>query len=1083
MLFSDYSRVFSHVCVVISLTALLFSSSIYAQTTPFCGNEFLPLWDNTSGVTTDCFLNASEMEIEKYQPQPDDPVKKFRIKIWVMQFSKDNPLNFPETQESRDYMEAVIDIANSIYRDIRLPHLGSTTPIGYPNDPDGLTHISDARIEFVFDKNTDIEFIADPIGWSNDENWSDQYLGDNYGVGDCTFDMFILGDFPSVTGVGRQHYNLQYSWYRHVQELNPGGTLVGVQFYHAYNVLHEFGHTLGLNHSWEAQFSDIECPHCAGLGASGSCALTCTTAFCDPFEDAFCYSNNMSYASSAKRNFTPLQIGRMQQMTYRASHTRYWEHEYDPSKTITVSGQELWDLARLVEGDVIVEAGAELTISCKVLMPPGSRILVKKGGRLIVDDGHLTISSPVCGQYWDGIMVDGDPTQTQGSSKQGWVHLINESLVEYANTAVHVQGGGVLRMDNSTIKDCRYGVYFRPYEHPILPWFNSTNIANSTFRLTDNHTQDVQPFNSLYGVSGIEFENCTFTDDRTPSTAFPTPVGYFQSRAIRSLNANFTVSGASTFHNLWLGVEAGNSGSVRNFRIQDATFTDCFGGIVNRAVHSATITDNVFTMGLYDVTPVIYDEDTPPIEWDGFGISLQSASGCKIEGNSFTGFLPTGTNLRNTLGVYANDLGGAANFIAHNIYDDVTISNYAEGVNQSAIDERLGLRYNCEQNTGDLIGAAYDFYIKDGSSIALEQGALDEATGNVFRSDGFAPGRNFRNATDQDEVNYYYFNGVPAEYPQVVLNTDRIPTDNQNDCVRTDDGFSTPGEKETFAQAFEQSRAAFNASSGGGNFNAYIYYNDYQLRGQRLLRDAMSKGEEVSEAEIADYLLKLGDNAALYTLAGLYRENGDFVLADQVLSGIDLSTPAALAESSGMMQLRNLEENLQAGARNWLNLQAGEVAAVESLALGGAGMAKAQARQVLNQTYGYQYLKLPAIPGASSTALTLEETGFSDVEEHSSQDESNKAALTSAAVQLSVSPNPASGQVRFDLNWPTQNGSKFAVLRIVDVHGTEVYHTSVLVGQQQLYWHPSAALNGVFFVYLQVADELPQAPQRIVLIH
>ena len=66
-----------------------------------------------------------------------------------------------------------------------------------------------------------------------------------------------------------------------------------------------------------------------------------------------------------------------------------------------------------------------------------SRIIVRPGGKLIVDGGTLT--SACDGEMWEGIIVEGDVNQRQYASKQGSVLLTN-ATIENARTAIRTRG-------------------------------------------------------------------------------------------------------------------------------------------------------------------------------------------------------------------------------------------------------------------------------------------------------------------------------------------------------------------------------------------------------------------------------------------------------------------------------------------------------------------------------------------------------------------------------------------------------------------------------------------------------------------
>lgn len=85
-------------------------------------------------------------------------------------------------------------------------------------------------------------------------------------------------------------------------------------------------------------------------------------------------------------------------------------------------------------GQLVVESGAVATIHDTLKMGSAANILVRPGGRLVVDGGVLTASSDV--DLWEGIFVEGDRTQPQTSAQQGVVELRNGATIENVRTAI-----------------------------------------------------------------------------------------------------------------------------------------------------------------------------------------------------------------------------------------------------------------------------------------------------------------------------------------------------------------------------------------------------------------------------------------------------------------------------------------------------------------------------------------------------------------------------------------------------------------------------------------------------------------------
>jgi len=154
-------------------------------------------------------------------------------------------------------------------------------------------------------------------------------------------------------------------------------------------------------------------------------------------------------------NFGLVGAGRLN--SYRA--VRYASGDFDAITTNTT-----WSTPMYANGNITVEAGATLTIKTKVRFGSNAKITVKKGGKLVVDRGHLTSG---CAGYWQGIEVLGDPSVLQFPTLQGVIELKPFSIIENANNAITTgtngvgnQGGGRIEASLTTFRNNRRSVEF-----------------------------------------------------------------------------------------------------------------------------------------------------------------------------------------------------------------------------------------------------------------------------------------------------------------------------------------------------------------------------------------------------------------------------------------------------------------------------------------------------------------------------------------------------------------------------------------------------------------------------------------------
>ena len=89
---------------------------------------------------------------------------------------------------------------------------------------------------------------------------------------------------------------------------------------------------------------------------------------------------------------------------------------------------------------MIVDSGATLTVTCTLSFVPQARLIVRPGGKLVVDGGTLT--SACAGEMWQGIEVVGDRTKHQTAAHQGTVIFRNGATIENAHCAIKTGLGG-----------------------------------------------------------------------------------------------------------------------------------------------------------------------------------------------------------------------------------------------------------------------------------------------------------------------------------------------------------------------------------------------------------------------------------------------------------------------------------------------------------------------------------------------------------------------------------------------------------------------------------------------------------------
>lgn len=337
---------------------------------------------------------------------------------------------------------------------------------------------------------------------------------------------------------------------------------------------------------------------------------------------------------SRKRDwFSPLQFGHMRKLllgSFRSSHIKL---EYNPNKTITLNGgNHTWEYARISPGDIILKNGAVLTIKCKVIMAPGSKIVVESGTRLIVDGGYLTGAKGCDGDYWQGIIVEGQTGLSQQydfvnqTYHQGYLLMRNNAVIENAETAVQCQDpfnpnktGGIAIAVNSTFQNCKYRfLSIKDYQNYNLsnnqPIGNASYFSRCNFIIDQdymgNFVNNFQEMVYIRSVDGIDFHGCNFRNSLPESMMGTNTYADYRKIGIRSVNAGLEVKGAcnssslpcndwtmSEFSGFFRAIDTGIYGSARTFSVSRSKFGNNLVGIYAARVDNAYIVNNVFEVG------------------------------------------------------------------------------------------------------------------------------------------------------------------------------------------------------------------------------------------------------------------------------------------------------------------------------------------------------------------------------------------------------------------------------------------------------------------------------------------------------
>lgn len=373
-----------------------------------------------------------------------------------------------------------------------------------------------------------------------------------------------------------------------------------------------------------------------------------------------------------------------------------------------ITSNTTWSGDKFINDELIIEQGATLTITGTVRFSANSRVIVKQGGKLILDGGKLTNSNG-CDDFWQGIQVYGTTNKNQfpesNPTYQGLLIIKNGGIIENAHLAVsnwkvddYNSIGGVVQTNNAVFRNNRRDVAFMSYQNYNTNYTNKyrnlSKFTNTDFVTTNDFIEKglaIQTHVTMWQVDGITFTNCHFSNDITTNKNNSSA----PNRGIYSIDAGYSVlAGCSTtpplgqqcptanllkssFKGFSSAIEAAGAATTQTVTIQQANFIDNVWGITIDDFDNVSLNRNTMDVGDADYT----------LFWPiGAGIMVNNSTGYKIEENTvstnLTGGFRVGINVSNSgtddNRVYKNNLqalnnGVAGNGVNHN-------SNYQKGL-------------------------------------------------------------------------------------------------------------------------------------------------------------------------------------------------------------------------------------------------------------------------------------------------------------------------------------------------------------------------------------------------------------------
>lgn len=727
--------------------------SIYAQFT--CANDDIaPPSVNSIGAT--CAFSPY------YTPDDLTQTKNVRITLHVVQ-DDDGLNNFQDTPTERNWLiNDVVGNMNWIMRTLQPMNLPTTS-----------SYIQDSKIQYEVD---DIFFHQNTYLYNSQLGTNNGYAA---GIGNQLFDLYVTNNVDVINktnsihifmvggsggmacGFGCNSWTLMTNVYQQYQIGNfwdPAGLL-----------RHELGHNLGLYHSWGTD-------NCGDTPSNPNC-----------WNGPTCSNNVMDY-NAGKNALTECQLANMHHYLTKGNGQNVVINHCETSNNLIIDNNSIntWYNTRYIQGDLIIKNNSTLVVTCEVYMPDNSRIIIETGGKLIVDGGTITNK---CDGMWKGIEVRGNSTASQATiGAQGKLEIRNGALIEncysiytgeHDATGQIVWGtfGGIIQIDNSTLKNNRSGVEFGPYQnyYPPVPSFkfgDFSYIRNSQFIWDDSGnmtTLGIAPYSfiGLWETHGVGIQGNTFKNEYVSGSP-----NYQKGVGVIAYDADFQVLPScssftfpcpstsnvpNTFESLNYAIKAHGINSVARVIVDGNVFTNNRYGVGLLATTYASVIRNTFRVPI----------STIPIEdgGDAIGIYTTGSYGYNFEENQFSTW-GIGPSSGSNYGIVSDNSSLSGGLVYRNEFDNLIVANLNS-------QDNTGLKIDCNNFTPGTLNR-YDMAITSGN--LSNQGAC--------ASFSTKPAKNSFDASCTGEENIFHYPSGSLIYS--ALSAD-LPS-----CITTPGVFNVP---------------------------------------------------------------------------------------------------------------------------------------------------------------------------------------------------------------------------------------------------------------------------------------------------
>ena len=407
-----------------------------------------------------------------------------------------------------------------------------------------------------------------------------------------------------------------------------------------------------------------------------------------------------------------------------------------------------WFESKQLYSDLIIDNGGTLAVFDTVYVTSKAHIIVREGGKLIIEGGKITSS---CDDLWEGIQVANGGILNM---ERGTIENAKIAIRNYLLPPAIFQSGGKINIKSSVFKNNeKTGDFKHDFSNNHIVFSALVDQGNIIFNriIIDSAYMGSSPpvnnFSIIDASAKLNFISATNTSDFSIGSFLYAHNAHISlqyisvdnfSRGFYLVNSDYSIINNSNFSNTQRAIYANN---CNNLKIQNDT--------------------------LYLPT---YPEG---IQEESYGLYLEHCTDYTVEDNLFIGDndgdgCPPEEKAH--IGLYINNSGAGDNLINNNTFENIRYATVSYGQNKGNSDPATGLCYKCNtfiDNSNDIRILKLNDPTGTGEpqGIAENQGANiptdpSSPAGNQFSYTG--PEGSFSDINNKAEhFTYYYHANQP----------------------------------------------------------------------------------------------------------------------------------------------------------------------------------------------------------------------------------------------------------------------------------------------------------------------------------